>query len=118
MISLKHVKYLSKITNRDILSKVEKEIIMLNLLKVSLVTVGIISNVFGSASTDPLTTGNEPISQSGQKEEAWNTQAFLEQMLREEGALLPGKHLAPHEVWRLADFLKARINARRVLQAH
>jgi hypothetical protein len=91
---------------------------MLNLLKASLVTVGIISTVFGSASADPLATGNEPVSQSGKNEAVWNTQAFLEAMLRDEGVLRANEHLAPHEVWRLADFLKARINARRVLQAH
>lgn len=90
---------------------------MLNLLRVSFVTVSIVSNVYGSDKLEPLTTGNEPISQSGQTEVAWNTQAFLEKMLREEGALKPGQHLAPHEVWRLADFLNSRIKARRVFQA-
>lgn len=90
---------------------------MLNLFKVSLVTVGIVSNVCGATSTDPITTGNEPISQSGQKEAAWNTQAYLEEMLIKQGALQPGEHLAPHEVWELVDILKARINARRILQA-
>lgn len=118
MIALKNVKYLSKITNRAILSKLDKETIMLNLLKASLVAVGIISNVFGSTATELANTRNEPISQSGQNEVVWNTQAYLEKMLRDEGVLRENEHLAPHEVWRLADFLKARINARRVLQAH
>jgi hypothetical protein len=89
---------------------------MFHLLRVSLVTAGVMSNVWGSEATDPLKTGNEPVSQNGKTEEPWNTQVFLENMLREEGVLSENEHLAPHEVWRLADFLKARIKARRVLK--
>jgi hypothetical protein len=89
---------------------------MLRLLQTSLILTSVISCALGSEATGSLSAGNEPISQSSHIEEAWNTQAFLEQMLREEGALKPGQHLAPHEVWRIADFLKARIKARRVLQ--
>lgn len=89
---------------------------MLKLLKTSLILTSVISCDWGSSSTAPLTTGNEPIPQSGQNEEVWNTQVFLEKMLREEGVLKEGQHLAPHEVWELADFLKARIKARRVLK--
>lgn len=89
---------------------------MLKLLKASLILTSDISCAWGSEVTDPLKTGNKPFAQSEQKAEVWNTQDFLENMLREQGALKPGQHLAPHEVWRLADFLKARINARRVLK--
>ncbi len=89
---------------------------MFHLLRVSLLTAGVMSIVWGSEATDPLKTGNEPISQSGQNEVVWNTQAYLEKILRDEGVLGKNEHLAPHEVWRLADFLKARIKARRVLK--
>ena len=92
---------------------------MLRLLQTSLILTSVISCAWGSETTDPLKTGNEPISQGEQKTtEVWNTRAFLENMLREEGVLKPGQHLKIHEVWELADFLKARIKARKVLQAH
>lgn len=90
---------------------------MLRLLQTSLILTSVISFSWGSGTSDPLSTSHEPITQSGQNEEVWNTQVFLEKMLREKGALKEGQHLAPHEIWELADFLKARINARRVLKA-
>lgn len=92
---------------------------MLRLLQTSLILASVISCAWGSEATDPLKTGNEPISNGEQKTtEVWNTQVYLEKMLRERGALKPGQHLKTHEVWELADFLKARIKARKVLQAH
>lgn len=89
---------------------------MLKLLQTSLILTSVISCAWGSETTDPLKTRNEPIARSGQNEEVWNTQVYLEKMLREKGALKEGQHLKIHEVWELADFLKARIKARRVLQ--
>jgi hypothetical protein len=88
---------------------------MFTLLKASLVLVFVVSAAWGS---EVLSSKDESISHKGSNEPAWNTQAYLEEMLRKQGALKQGQHLALHEVWELSDILKARVKERKRLQAH
>lgn len=93
---------------------------MLKSMRIVLVTTSTAVNIWASDDSCPLSTSNEPTQphESVKVGEPWNTQAYLEDMLRKRGVLKPGEHLAPHEVWELADLLKARVNERRRLQSH